>query len=216
MAFLRYLATGLQVGVAVAAILLARRRTDHRPFAIFFVGITIANLIRFLRHETFAPIRPIGAPPYTGFARVAFHVDQAMFLAWPAAFAALALWLFAPRRILALLPGLAWVVAVAYLATHYPEVRGEALRRFYFGAEVGALAVAGAALISLWWRHGAITPAGACLLCCVAVDGGTLFAGAWHFGFWTEWALNQVAFVLLYSTLILYQGVLWLRLSRAQ
>jgi hypothetical protein len=138
-----------------------------------------------------------------------------MFLAWPAAFAALAIWLFA-RRGLAVLPGLAWVIAVTYLATHYPEIRGEALRRFYLGAELGALAVAVASLVSLWWRHGAITPAGTCLLCCIAVDGGTLFAGAWRWGFWSEWSLNQAAFVLLYSVLILFQGVLWLRLYRSQ
>jgi hypothetical protein len=216
MSALRYIVTALQIGAAVAALFLARRREDHRPFAVFFVGTTAANLLRFLRHETFAPIRPLGSPPFVGAARVAFHMDEALFLAWPAAFAALAIWLFAQRRALALLPAFAWVVAVAYLATHYPAVRGEALRRFYLGAELGALAVAVSSIASLWWRHGPIAPAGTCLLCCIAVDGGTLFAGAWRWGFWSEWALNQTAFALLYVVLIAFQGVLWSRLYRSQ
>lgn len=216
MSALRYVATALQIGAAGAAVLLARRRVDHRPFAVFFVATTAANFLRFIRHEAFAPIRPIGSPPFVGAARVAFHIDQALFLAWPAAFAALAIWLFAKRRALALLPMLAWVVAVAYLATHYPAVRGEALHRFYLGAELGALAVAVSSIASLWWRRSPITPAGTCLLCCIAVDGGTLFAGAWRWGFWSEWALNQAAFTLLYAVLIAFQGVLWSRLSRSQ
>ena len=213
---LRYVATVLQIGVAVAAVLLAGRRADHRPFATFFVWATLANLFRFMRHEFFVPIRPISAPPFTGWARIGFHGDETMFLAWPAAFAALSLWLFTGRRTLVFLPALAWLVSVAYLANHYPEIRGEALRRFYLGAELSALTVAVASVASLWWRHDSITPAGTCLLSCIAVDVGTMFVGAWRWGFWEEWSLNQAAFVLLYLVLITFQGVLWSRFYRSQ
>jgi hypothetical protein len=216
MSALRYIATALQIGAAVPAVLLARRRADHRPFAIFFAGTTAANLLRFLKHETIAPIRPLGSPPFVGAARVAFHMDEALFLAWPASCAALAIWLFARPRALVFFPALAWVVAIAYLATHYPAVRGDALYRFYLGADLSGLAVAVLSLSSLLRRHDLITPAGTCLLLCLAVDGGTLFAGAWRWGFWTQWALNQAAFVLLYTVLIVFQGVLCSRCYRSQ
>lgn len=211
---LLYLAIALQIGSAVAAVLLMRHRPDHRPFAAWSVGTTAATLVRAIRAAIV--VRPFGSPPYEGAQRVFFHVDQALFLASTAGLAALAIVLCVERRALALLPGLAWIAAVAYLSTHYPAVRGDALRRFYLAADLVAFAVAIASIASLWWRRIPMTPARQCLFCGVAVQGGTLFVGAWRWGFWTQWSLNQAAFALLYAVLTAYQGVLWLRCYRAQ
>lgn len=213
---LLYLAIAFQISSAVAGVLLTWRRTDHRPFAAWSVGATIATLTRFTLAATVLPMRAPGSPPYVGAQRVVFHVEEALCLSSDAGFAVLAIWLFAKRRTLTLLPALAWVGVVAYLATHYPEVRGDALRKVYLAVQLAALAVAISSIASLWWRRGGMTPARQCLLCCAAVNGGTLFVGAWRWGFWHEWFLNQIALALLYAVLAAYQGVLWSRSWRSQ
>lgn len=175
----------------------------------------IASLIRLVLLMVVLPVRPLGSPPFTGAQRVFFHIDEALFLAPTAGFAAMAIVLCVERRVLALLPGLASVLAIAYLATHYPEIRGDALRKVYLAAELAALAVSVASLAALWRRRVDWTPAHMCLLACTAVDGGTLFVGAWRWGFWSEWAATQAAFALLYAVLMIYQGVQWSHLSRS-
>ena len=212
---LLYLAIAFQIGCAIAAVLLSRRRADHRPFAAWSVATTMATITRLILAFTVLPVRPLGSPPFTGAQRAFFHVDEALFLGSTAALAAVAIVLCAKERALALLPAVAWIASVAYLATHYPEIRGDALRRFYLAAELAALAVSIAALAALWRRRSDWTSAHMCLLSCVAVDGGTLFAGAWRWGFWSKWAANQAAFALLYAVLAAYQGRLWIRSSRS-
>src|SRR5262249_10123940 len=116
---------------AVFAVAFARRRTDHRPFAIFMVWIPLAEIGRAALAAGFGLIRPLGSPPFSGAARIAFHIDEALFLSSSAGLAATVIVLFTPRPWRALLPIVAWAGLVAYLATHYPEVRGEALRDIY-------------------------------------------------------------------------------------
>jgi hypothetical protein len=117
---LLWAARALLVLAAGSAVALARRRPDHRPFAAFLVSLLLINTMRAVLSARFGLIRPPGLPPFTGAARMAFHADQAGELASAAAFAAVMIWLFSGRRALVLLPGIAWVAAVAYLATHYP------------------------------------------------------------------------------------------------
>ena len=210
---LLYLAIVLQIGSAVAAALLAWRRADHRSFAAWSVGTAMATLARVILAATVLPRRPLGSPPIAGVQRLAFHLDEALFLTSDAGLAVLAIWLFGERRRLAFLPALAWAGTVAYLATHYLESRGDALRKVYLAAQLGALAVAIVSIASLWQHRGGMTPARQCFLCCVAVDGGTLVVNFWRWGFWEKWSLNQVAFALLYGVLAAYQGVLWSRSS---
>jgi hypothetical protein len=144
-------------------------------------------------------------------------VDEALFLTWPAGLAATGVVLFTARRWPALLIGFLWAGAVVCLAASYPAVRGEALRRVYLGAQLAALAVVVAAIASFWWRREAgMTPARACLMLCAGTDISDLIAGAWRWGFWTRWDLNQAVLVLLYSILIVLQGVLWSSRYRSQ
>jgi hypothetical protein len=194
---------------AVSAVVLARRRTDHRPFAAFLVLLALINTTRAVLSARFELIRPPGLPPFTGAARAAFHVDQAGELASVAAFAALMIWLFSKRRSPALLPAIVWVAAVAYLATHYPEIRGEPLRQVYLAAELAALAIAALSFGAFWWRREPMTPARTCALVFFLADAGTLFMGAWRWGFWTAWNLQQGAYLAMYSIIIILQVVLW-------
>jgi len=213
---LLWLARLTQIAAAVSAVLLARRRADHRPFAVYMVSVTVANTMRAMLTAWWCPIRPLGSPPFTGSARLAFHVDEAVGLALPAALAITAIVLFAERRRLAVVPALAWIGGVAYLCASYPEVRGEQLRRVYLAAELGALCIAAGA-ITLWtWRRLPPTPARVALLAVVIVDGVTLIAGAWRYGFWDHWHLQQIALTLLYATLTILQVLTWIQASASR
>jgi hypothetical protein len=213
---LLYFAIALQISSALAAVILTRCSVDHRPFAIWSVGTTASTIIRAIRAAIVMPGRRFDSPPYVGLQRVFFHVDEALFLASTAGLAAMVIVLFARRRWLALLPGLAWGVAVAYLATHYPEVRGEALRRVYLGAELAVLAVSAASIITWGWRREWPTPPRACAIIACLVDGGLLVAGAQRWGFWSRWDLQQYAVSVLYLTLTTYQVKSWKSLSLSQ
>jgi hypothetical protein len=195
---------------------LTRLRTDHRPFAVFLAWFVCVEALRSALGQSFDLIRPLGSLPFAGASRVAFHVDQTMELSWSAGLAALAIWLFAKRRALALLPALAWAGAVAYLATHYPAIRGEALRLVYLGAELAALAVAAASIVTWGWRRESPTPVQVCTLLVCLVDGGLLLAGAQRWGFWSRWDLQQYACSLLYLALTTYQVMTWRSLLPSQ
>jgi hypothetical protein len=213
---LLYLVIALQIGCAGAAVILTLRRDDHFPFAAWSVGSTMASLARLILLATVLPVRPLGSPPFTGAERVAFHVDEALFLSSTAGLAAMVIVLFGRRRWLALLPGLAWGVAVSYLATHYPEVRGETLRRVYLGAELAALAISAASIVTWGWRREWPTPPRACAITVCLVDAGLLVAGAQRWGFWSRWDLQQYAILVLYLALTTYQVTSWRSLSPSQ
>jgi hypothetical protein len=189
---LPYLATMAMVCAAIVALLLARRRADHRPFAVFLCVVTVANLLRVAR-GLIAPIRPLDAPPYEGWARVVFHIDQGLFLSWAAGLAVLVVVLFiSSPRWPAILPGVAWAGTVGYLATHYPAVRGEALRDVYLAAELGALVVATGSIITWTWRRASPTSAHACALFVVLFQAVVLMGGALRYGIFQYWYLDQM------------------------
>jgi len=198
---------------AISAVVLARRRVDHRTFAAFVAWVASADVLRWVLSKSFGLLRPPGLPPFVGAARAAFHVDQAIELSWSAGLATLAIIVFSRRRWVAALIGLVWAGAIAYLATHYPEVRGEALRKFYLAAELAAVTVAAASIITWTWRREPPTPSRICVLCVCVADLITLLAGAWRWGFWIHGGLDQVAFALTYATIAGYQVIIWRRIS---
>jgi hypothetical protein len=94
--------------------------------------------------------------------------------------------------------------------------RGETLRSIYLAAELGALAVAAGAIITWTWRRASPTPAHACALFVVLVDGVALLGGALRYGF-DHWYLDQICSLTLYVLLTVYQGrTLWLSRSASQ
>lgn len=188
-------------GSAVSAVILGRRRADHRAFAAFLLLMAAKSIARaFLA----APVRSLDAPPFTGAARLSFHLEEALFLAWPAGVAAVALWYFAGPRWSAV-PALIWALVVGYLATHYPAVRGEALRDVYAAAELAAVLASAGAITRWTWRRLSPTPAHVCVLLVVLVDGGATLAGSLRWGLWAFWYLDQIAALFMFSALVGYQ-----------
>ena len=201
------------LAAAVSAVALSWRRSDHRPLAAFFGWFVGVEILRSVLNQRFGLIRPLGSPPFTGAARIAFHADQAIELSWSAGLAIMVLLAFQQRRWPTVLVTLSWAGAVAYLATHYPEIRGDSLSKVYFAAELAALAIAAATLITWTWRREPPTPARIGILCVCVADVVTLVAGAYTWGFWVHWDLNQVAFTLTYATIAVYQVHSWRLLS---
>jgi FtsH-binding integral membrane protein len=124
---------------AVLAVVLAYRRAEHRPVAVFLVSMVVLDVARLYLRSAFHLDVP---GPYVGAQRVAFHGDEAGFLAWPAGLAALALAVFDGRR-RPWPPALAWAVVWVALVALYPSdlVRGDGLRRVYLAAFLTGLAV---------------------------------------------------------------------------
>ncbi len=194
-----WLCSGLQALAAVLAVAVAWRRPSYRPTAGFLFGALVASLVRLaLRWAR------VGAPvPYVGAARLGFHLDSALFLAWPLGIAALARWTFAGRRPWPVLA--AWALAVAVLVLGYPTLRGDLLRKVLLGIELAALAVAVASFVAFVWarRDPRLEHLAAMLI--LALEGATL-AGAWALGPFAGWGAAQITYSVLYAVLAVLQG----------
>src|SRR5215813_5439255 len=97
------LANVLQACAALSAAILAWRRASYRPAACLLGVTTIADWLRLLLDKA---ILSTALRPYEGMARVGFHLEQALFLTWPAGLAVVAGWVFGRRR--------PWIVAFVY------------------------------------------------------------------------------------------------------
>lgn len=200
----------LALGAALmAAILLARRRVEYRPTAALLAWAGLAHVVRPLLHiVVLVPARAAGRLPYVGLERAAFHVEQAVFVSWPLAITALAVWTFWRRRPWPV--ALAWLAVAAALAASYPAVRGPLLASVYLGVTLAALAVSiGAA--TTWWRSKAPAepPEIAALLFIVCEIGATL--GPYAAGPIDKvWPIAQGLYFGLYAILFALE-VAWLR-----
>src|SRR5689334_14902241 len=78
----------------------AKRRPDHRPIAALLTFGIVSDIAReALRMFVFVPAHErFGAEPFTGWPRVAGHVEEALFLGWVAGVASVAVWVFLKRR----------------------------------------------------------------------------------------------------------------------
>lgn len=126
----------IAVVAALLAFVLARRRAEHRPIALFLGAMVAIDVARLYLRGAFGLDLP---GPYTGVRRVAFHLDEAGFLAWPAGLIALVVTLFTGRRPWFVLA--AWAGVCVTLIALYPSdlVRGASLQRIYMTAYLGAL-----------------------------------------------------------------------------
>jgi hypothetical protein len=146
----------VEAAAHAAALLLAlsrvRRRSRRflrasRPLAVFLAATLAADGLRELLR---AEVLSTASRPFTGWARAAFHVEQALFLAWSFGLAALAAAVFLDpcRR----LPGFgrrafavtaaAWALVCLALASRYPELRGQQLLDAYGRATLACLIAA--------------------------------------------------------------------------
>jgi hypothetical protein len=203
----------LQIVAAVLAVTLARRRPEHRPVAWFLCAMTAIDWTRLAIAR--AAHFDHAVRPHEGAVRLAFHLDELGFVAWPAGLAALALVLFTGQRPRPAF--VAWAMLGAALVVLYPAdlVRGAGLQRVYLVAHLAALFVAVAALERWSRRREEPGPELAVMLVLAAVDVLRLvpYAGS-IFGSWA--GLVQPANVALYGTLAAVQGgTIWVS-SRAR
>jgi hypothetical protein len=203
----------LALGATGLAWWLARRRRDHRPFAVLLTfGFAIDVVRRLLYVCVLIPVeaRAQGGP-FTGWDRIAAHVDTALFLSWPAALTVASLHVFLKRRPWPALA--AWALAVVALAITYPVTRGEVLQRVYLWIEAATLAASWGFVIA--WIRSPDRGSPAFHQVCVALVLGTeltsLFVGPWKaVDLFAAWPLAQLAYAGLFVFLILLQGgVLW-------
>ena len=133
----------------VGAVLLARRHRTYAPVAWFLGTMVTADIARTLLSLFILGSGPPGGVPYSGWARIAFHVEQAFFVAWPIGIAALSVHVIAKRRV--------WPVAVAYLVVlailfgGYPTIRRELLQSVYLAITLASLLVSLVAA-AVWWK----------------------------------------------------------------
>jgi hypothetical protein len=204
--FLSFAVTGL-------AWVIASRRLEHRPVAWFLTVSLIADIIRWplsahvLRtgHQRFDPA------PFSGWYRVACHLDDALFLVWPAGITALAMVVFLGRRPWVVLA--AWALTVAAIAIMYPVTRGYVLSLCYLAAEIAAL-TATIGFYAVWWRRREPpTLQNVCTLLIFCAEIATLI-GPYSGNIFTTWDLAQASFATLYVTLFVIQGgALWASFS---
>ena len=194
----------LQFVAAVTACALAWKRRAYRPVALLLVVLVIADWSRLLLDRSILANAPC---PYRGTARAAFHVDQALFLTWPAGVAALAGWVFFRRR--PWYVALAYCIAVAFLVIGYPHILQDSLARAYVALHILAFGYAVTCILQQLFKavpeieHATVSYAAVISL--VALLGpytGRDWVGRWNFA--------QVANAVLFTVLIYRQGrFLW-------
>jgi hypothetical protein len=204
----------LQVINVICAVVLARRSREYRPIAVFLCGVTCADLLSMALAAWVLPPPPQELP-LSGFARLAAHIDCALFLMWPAWLAETALAVFMKRRawpVVALL----WAVMVAALVLTYPATRGIVLQRWFLAAELVALMVTLGAIIQwAWHTHELPRVQHIALMLIFGVDVASLIAGPWRTVIYEAWPLAQFMSAVLYALLITLQGrMAWTSASR--
>ncbi len=167
--------------------------------------MTLANAARWLFRET--ALLPPPGDVLRGVARVIFHLDQALFLTWPAGLVALSLAVFPRRR--SWLMVLPWALAVAVLSIGYPEIRGEALRQAYLAAQLAAVLVSIGIFVQWVWRREAFNLPRLTTLFIAVLDCGTV-GTAYRFGPFARWDLAQAMYLVLFGSLVVTQGFAWI------
>ncbi|MFT3768925.1 MAG: hypothetical protein QM820_26080 [Minicystis sp.] len=153
-----------------------------------------------------------GDVPFAGLTRVACDIDNALMLAYPAALAALAVWMFLRRRPWPV--AMAYLLSVAALAVAYPASRGLPLARSYMAAELATVAVSFGAFIMWFWRRESPTLAHGVALLLGLTEIATMIPYQRSPFSWLPiaqaWSIAQASYMTLYVVLIvIYGGALW-------
>lgn len=201
--------------VVVLAWVCARRHPAHRAVAVVLsVGLAAELARQALLSWVLppAPPTPEAARPLEGALRWAIYADRALFIAWPAALAACAVRVLAERRVWPVVLGYAGVVVA--LAVTYPLTRWGVLRLCYLAVDLIAGLVGLAAFITWTRRYWGKRRADVSVTVTAVLVAGhfaSIVAGPYRFGlFGSEWSLIQLAYLILFSILILIQaGELW-------
>lgn len=223
-----WLASSLLAGfAAIFAGLLSRKDRAHLPVAILLTANIAADNVRALLSwlvtspERYRLLRLYGAanrPPLAGWARVAFHADEALVLGWSVGLAWCAWIVFADHKTKKGAPGfpeafLVWTGVCVPVMALYPHLSGLPgapfpLERVYLAATcAGALAVLYSASKRQWFAARATRHL--CMLLLVAGEvGAAVTEIAGPFGRW--WSA-QIGYCIVFAAVIAAQGrQLWI------
>jgi len=192
----------LHAAVASLAVVLAGRRREHVPVAIFLAADAFIEPLRFVIFDW------LTVPgPYEGSLRALFHADQAAFLSWPIGIAAVSTRVFMGRHARGTLAvgALAWLG----LVLGYPvPFRGEMLARAY--AIIAAASIAWVLVGAIVWtpRREHPRPWHACVTLLGALN-IPLYFDTWFAPF-ERWGGAQVVFAVLWVALLaVHGGAIW-------
>jgi hypothetical protein len=136
--------SALVLACAAAGWALSRRIPEHAPVAAAISWSLVSDLGRAALQELALQDAPV---PFTEAARAAFHLEQALYLSWPAALAGAALLVYRGRS-----PwpaAAAWALSCVVLALAYPWLRAERLAFVHAVLWTAAMA----AVAALAWRR---------------------------------------------------------------
>jgi hypothetical protein len=203
------------IAAVVLAWAVAMRRPSHRPIAWALSAGLAANMAqavllgRVLPPPNFDP----STPPFEGTLRWAVYVERALFIAWPALLAGVALRLLARRAAWPVAVG--YVAAVIFLAVSYPWTRFDTLRRALLIIDLCALAVEIVSLAA-WhfrtWRRERADIATTIAIVLIAGHFATVVAGPYRLGLFGEaWKLAQLVYFMNFATVTLLQlgALIW-------
>lgn len=214
----------MTLGALALAWAIASTRAKYRPVALLLTIALTVDLARRANGVFFlAPAHArFGAAPFDGWARVAGALDEALFLAWPAAIAASALVTFEPApfdaadaiarraRVLRAV-ALVWLLAVVALVATYPITRGPVLARCYLVGELAAIVVGIGAIAT--WIPARLSPEVRHVVIALVVGAELIsaLAGPWRFDLFGRWSLAVVSHALFFGAIIALQGgmLLW-------
>jgi hypothetical protein len=183
--------------VAVAsAWLFSRTRREHRPVAwTLSLGLLCDVVGRVLIDHAFTV-----AGPYTGPRRLAFHLSQVAFTAYPAALTALALSIGTRRRGPARAAFSVWALFLAACVGGYPWLRGaDRLGLAYTGAQLVAVVAMGAAARSAWKARLALGTTHAVVFCLMLAELTNLLSPFLLSALFGEWHYAQITYASVFA-----------------
>jgi hypothetical protein len=208
--YVLFLSTVAQIAAALLAVLLSRKRSEHRAMALFLSAVAISNLVLvgFLLAGS-----PVAAPalPFVGMARVTFHIRQAFYIVWSFGLMASFTAIFTKSKTKLFL--YAYVIAVLVLVCGYSTIHGAVLVKAYYALEIVGILVSAGMLIQWSWRRESpsITHGTAIMLlfCEVAV-----LIGPWQNDIYAGWNVARWMYLATYVVLSAMQGGMLWRLSK--
>lgn len=187
----------LEALAALSAGLLSRRARSHRPVAaLLLLGLACDVVNRILLDRVFTV-----PGPYTGVRRLAFHLFEILFTAYPACFAALALFVSTARRDLARRALAVWILFLAVCIGGYPWLRAG---RFQWALTAGQLLVVAAGVaagVTALRRRDALTTTHAVVFALFLAELAHL-AGPFLSSPFTDWHYAQIAYCLAFGAAV--------------